>query len=259
MIAALGSDHIHNNKYCKKYKDGRFENLSKILNTIKRELKKLGVEVVRPKKSAELCRSLWLRDTFVNINNKLYLLPKSYSNYRRPEEELKTLNLDGHMLDLYMDGGDLIQENNNMFLGIGKRTDISAYNGLKEKFPKKNIIKINHTALHLDCCFCVLPKKNIVYSTRYIKSLPTAIRSEYNVRTVEEFIGDSVNSNLATNVLIIKNTLLAIDMKKFSKLYDYFESLGLNVVTIPFYNLWKDGGGIRCLTQWIDKSKLRII
>ena len=30
MIAALGSDHIHNNKYCKKYKDGRFENLSKI-------------------------------------------------------------------------------------------------------------------------------------------------------------------------------------------------------------------------------------
>ena len=69
-----------------------------------------------------------------------------------------------------------------------------------------------------------------------------------------------VNSNLATNVLIIKNTLLAIDMKKFSKLYDYFfESLGLNVVTIPFYNLWKDGGGIRCLTQWIDKSKLRII
>ena len=64
--------------------------------------------------------------------------------------------------------------------------------------------------------------------------------------------------NLGTNLLIIGNNIITIDIKKFYKFYDFLKTMGFNVILIPFFNLWKDGGGIRCLTQWIDKGNLTI-
>jgi len=258
MIIALGSPLIYKNKYCKKNKD-RFKNLKKILKSIENELTKLKITVISPTKNsnAKLCRSLWLRDTFINIDNNLFSLPNTLSKYRKPQEELKTFNITSHTLHLNMDGGDIIQHKNNIFIGIGKRTTIQSYNWLVKNFPNKNIIKIKHTALHLDCCFCVLPNNNILYSKKYIKKIPSAIKN-YKINLVEDFIDKGVNPNLATNILLINKTILAIDKIEFFGVYEFFVSLGLDVILIPFYNLWRDGGGIRCLTQWINKSNLTI-
>ena len=154
-----------------------------------------------------------------------------------------------------MEGGDIIQHENTIYIGIGKRTELKAYKWLKQTFPNKKIIKIVHHALHLDCCFCILPNNTIIYSKKYIKSFPSILRETHKVKTIEEFIDKKTNPNLATNLLIINNTILAIDLEKFHRFYDYLKSLGFKVILVPFYNIWKDGGGIRCMTNWLHKTK----
>tara|TARA_B100000902_G_scaffold112836_1_gene114077 strand:- start:1397 stop:2188 length:792 start_codon:yes stop_codon:yes gene_type:complete len=262
MKICIGSDIVYNNTICKKNKinTNNLAELPSVLLNIKKILNNLNIKVIQPKNvKVNTCMALWMRDSFINIDDKLYLLPNSYSKKRIPEEELKTINIEGEIVShIYIDGGDIIQHNNTIFIGIGTRTKLEAYEWLKKEFPNKNIIKINHSALHLDCCFCILPNNTIIYSKKYIKSFPSLLRKKYTVTCVEEFINKNTNPNLATNLLIINNTILAADLTKFHRFYNYLESQGFHVILIPYYNIWKHGGGIRCLTQWIEKDNLSI-
>ena len=63
------------------------------------------------------------------------------------------------------------------------------------------------------------------------------------------------DANLATNYLLIGNTIIVADKKKFDRLYRFMESLGIEVVRIPFTNIFKGGGGVRCMTQWYKMPK----
>jgi len=254
----LGSNIIYNKSKC--YNEQYFIKLSIVLKNIKHVLKNLNITVIQPINiKANTCRTVWVRDICINIDNKMYLLVNTHNVRRSFIEELKTLNIKGEILDnIYMEGGDIIQDGNTIYIGIGKRTDINAYKWLKQTFPKKKIIKIIHYARHLDCCFCVLPNNTIIYSKKYIKSFPSILRKTHTVKTVEEFIDKRTNPNLATNLLIINNTIIAIDLEKFHKFYDYLKSMGFNVILIPFYDVWKKGGGIRCITQWINKTNISI-
>ena len=142
---------------------------------------------------------------------------------------------------------------------MSDRTEKNSIEWFKKEFKKKEIIKIKHHALHLDCCFCVLPNQVIIYSKKYIKSFPSILRDRYKVYCIEDFMKDGEETNLGTNLLIIGNNIIAIDRKKFYKFYQFLESMDFNIIRIPFFNLWKDGGGVRCLTQWIDKGHLPIV
>ena len=67
---------------------------------------------------------------------------------------------------------------------------------------------------------------------------------------IEDILIDSVETNLATNFLIVGDTIITADKKKFKKLYEFLEKLGFKIILIPFENIATMGGGIRCLTQW---------
>jgi N-dimethylarginine dimethylaminohydrolase len=260
MKIVLGHPKLFNKKLCNNIE--HFKNLDKIIGNIKDELTKLDVEVIQPKNSQrkDISNALWFRDNFINVDNKLYLLNKTTSKERKPVEELSTINISGTKVDNYfIDGGDVIQHNDLIFVGLSDRTEKKSIDWFKKEFKKKEIIKITHHALHLDCCFCVLPNNLIIYSKKYIKSFPSFLKDRYKVHCIEEFMKEGEETNLATNILIIGKNIIAIDRKKFYKFYKFLQSMDFNLILIPFFNLWKDGGGIRCLTQWIDKGVLPVV
>ena len=259
-IIILGSEKIYDEKYCPK-NNKRFKDVKETLKVLKDILNKLDIKVLRPSKDSpsELCRSLWVRDTSINIDNNIYLIPHMVNvskKNRQPKEEVDTLPKEvigfAKRLseNIVLDGGDVIQENNKIFIGKGIRTDNSGYLWLKKEFPEKNIIQIEHSSLHLDNCFSVLPNNRILYSRKNIKSLPASVKNNYEIICVEDYIENRALPELAANILVFKNNLICADLRKFKKLYKHLENLGYIMHYVPFFDLYKDNGGVRCLTTW---------
>ena len=261
MSILLGSEYKYNKEFCKPLKYRRTIPLSKILKQIKKELEELNISVLRPKKKKmPFCTSLWTRDSFININNKLIMLPLQALATRHPDE-WKTIPAASKRRKMFPDspenleGGDVIQDGNRILVGLGKRTNNDGVSTLRKMFPNKKITVVNHCALHLDCCLMILPGKRLIYSTRYISNLPKILKSSYDCTTVESIIGKDTDPLLATNGLLIGNNIITTDQIKFKKFRNFLRSLGFNVIEIKYGTLWREEGGIRCLTQWLDKPR----
>ena len=105
----------------------------------------------------------------------------------------------------------------------------------------------------------ILPGNKILYSKKYIKKLPKYLTDNYKSKTVESIIGKDIDPLLATNGLIIGNNIITTDQAKFKKFRTYLRKEGFNVIEISYGNLWREQGGIRCLTQWLDKPDAQSI
>ena len=77
----------------------------------------------------------------------------------------------------------------------------------------------------------------------------------YDCKTIESIIGKEIDPLLATNGLLIGNNIITTDQIKFKKFRNFLRSLGFNVIEIKYGTLWREEGGIRCLTQWLDKPR----
>ena len=215
----------------------------------------LGINVIHVEN--KLKEIIWIRDIYVPIDN-LYLkcnLTKNSTmntdrsiefNYLKPFLK-KNKQIIEIPLNISFEGGDIIQEQNYIFVGIGMRTNIQIVSILKELFPQKIIIPIHHTALHLDCCFCILNNTLIFYDSKYIENieLPNVFKI-YDISS----IADS-GKYMATNFVQVGNTLIMSKIKKNATFRKILRSFGFNIVLINTQNIWKEGGSIRCLTQWL--------
>lgn len=247
ILVGRGDVYDSSNKKC--YKNFEGTPVKNITNNLSDILKNLDLKVRKPHmKKVDICHSLWVRDRGLFINNKLYF----FCDNR--EKELKTFPTEGIWVDkgVIIDGGDIIQDGKTIFVGQGKRTDKTGLIWIKKTFPTYNIVPIKHTALHLDCCFSVMPCNQILYSTRFISRFPQSLKKKYNYKTVESLIGREPNPNLATNNLIVGNNIITTDQPKFRKVREYIRTLNFNVIELKYSNLWTAGGGPRCLTQWLS-------
>lgn len=263
MSIILGSEHKYNTKFCKPLTYKRNIRLASVLKEIKSKLEDLGINVARPIiKNMPHCQTLWTRDSVINIDNQMLMLPLQSLETRHPDE-WRTIPVDRRKVfpdfPENLEGGDVIQDHDLILVGEGKRSNKKGIQKLKKMFPKKKIIDIKHTALHLDCALMILPENRILYSKRYIKKLPKYLKDNYQCKTVESIIGKDIDPLLATNGLIIGNNIITTDQTKFKKFRNYLRKLGYNVIEIRYGNLWREQGGIRCLTQWLDKPNTQLI
>ena len=79
-----------------------------------------------------------------------------------------------------LEGGDIIQNNEVIFIGIGKRTNKKGLSLIKS-ISNKKIYEINHSTIHLDCCLVLLKNNIIVYTKKYIKYIPNVISKKFNL------------------------------------------------------------------------------
>ena len=204
-------------------------------------------------KNYEICSQLWSRDYFVKIDNIYVLLPgnddKNIGSFRKYEYKTIENILNGKKIinnedNSKLEGGDIIQDEDNILIGHNERTNKNGILFIKNNFKNKNVISIKHKALHLDCCLCILNEKIILYSKKYIPHLPKLLNELYVCIELETIIGDKRDTNLALNFLIINNDhIVTAYNEKYEKLYSFLEFIKYKLYYVKNYELYKEGGG----------------
>jgi len=267
MSILLGTPYIYNKDFCSSntskivstsHKKSVLEQLEKVFDSLHIKVKR--IEHPKAKKLNNICSALWIRDIFVKIDNTYVLLPglqKGDDGLIRENEYMTVASLfPSHIKNdvsgSKMEGGDIIQDGNTILVGINKRTNKKGAAFLKYNFKQKKIITITHKSLHLDCCLCILHNNIILYSKKSVGKLPSQIESKYMCLDLETILGEKIDTNLALNFIIINKDIIVAYNSKFKPLHDFLELMGYTVHHIKFFNLHELGGGVRCLTQWIN-------
>lgn len=236
-------------------------------------LLKYDVQVLRPW-TLDNCNQVFARDVGFVIDDKIIncnIIPD-----REDEKEAYEVIYDGVAYNkiynlpekAHVEGGDVVLYNDIIFVGIytgddylqfkTARTNLYAYHFLKELFPHKTIIPLelnkNDTdprmgVLHLDCTFMpVSHNKAIVYRDGF--------RFEKDSQLIIDLFGNENVFEITTQEMYTMNTnvfsispQVVISEINFTRLNEHMESVwGLTVEKIPYHEISKMGGLLRCST-----------
>lgn len=249
------------------------EDIYKEMTLFERALLKHNVQVFRPW-NIDNCNQVFARDVAFVIDDKI--INSNIIPDRNDEKEAyeviynhisynKIYNLPEKA---HVEGGDVVLYNDIIFVGIytdsdysslkSARTNAYALSFLKELFPEKKFIPLElkkHDTdprkgiLHLDCTFMPVSRgKAILYKEGFIHSkdyhLLLDIFGKENVFEITQEEMYMMNSN----VFSISPTVI-VSEQNFHRLNRHMEeNWGMTVERIPYYEISKMGGLLRCST-----------
>lgn len=169
--------------------------------------------------------------------------------------------------EVHIEGGDVILWNEYIFIGTYKgsdykeyitaRTNMEGVRFIKELFPDKIVkefdlvkskIEARDNALHLDCCFQPVGKdKGIIYKRGFREEADYVFL--VNLFGKENLFHLSRNQmyNMNSNIFSI-DTNVVVSEKKFKKLNKWLRSNGFVVEEVPYAEIAKQEGLLRCST-----------
>ncbi|MGB7394327.1 MAG: arginine deiminase family protein [Pricia sp.] len=233
---------------------------------------KYGVKVYRPE-VLEDCNQIFSRDIAFVIGNKLIkanILPDRDKEVDAILHVLDKID-DSHILDppdeVHVEGGDVMPWNDYIFVGtytgddypdyITARTNKAAVDYIEEQFPDKTVksfeLRKSNTealqnALHLDCCFQPLGKgKAILHKNGFL------VEEEY--QWLVDFFGkenifeisEDEMYRMFSNVFSISPKVV-VSERNFIRLNDWLRQQGFTVEEIPYAEIAKQEGLLRCST-----------
>ncbi len=170
--------------------------------------------------------------------------------------------------DVHFEGGDVMLWNNHIFIGTYKgddyknyitaRTNMKGVNFIKNLFPNKivkefDLVKSNkdarENALHLDCCFQPVGKnKAIIHKEGF--------RNEADYQYLVDLFGmenlfhitKDEMYQMFSNVFSISNEVV-VSERNFTRLNDWLREQGFIVEEIPYAEIAKQEGLLRCSTM----------
>jgi N-dimethylarginine dimethylaminohydrolase len=173
---------------------------------------------------------------------------------------------------VHIEGGDVMLWNNYIFIGVYKgvdyknyitaRTNMYGVSFIKSLFPNKKVkefdlIKSNtearDNALHLDCCFQPVGKnKAIIYKDgfreiedyEYLVNL-FGLENLFHITREEMY-------NMCSNVFSIAPNVV-VSEKNFTRLNQWLQSQGFIVEAIPYAEIAKQEGLLRCSTLPLER------
>lgn len=155
--------------------------------------------------------------------------------------------------DTLLEGGDVMVDKGNLFVGISQRTNEKGYEFLKHHFGDQfNVIPLQCTSLtegenvlHLDCTFNPVGENLALIYKPGFETIPDEIRDNYEWIKVH----DREQAVLATNVLSLdKKTVISRNHPQFKRINDQMRNHGLEVIEIKFDGPPATGGSFRCCT-----------
>lgn len=168
---------------------------------------------------------------------------------------------------VHVEGGDVLLYNNYILVGTYSGSDYSAIktartnwdavNFLRDLFPEKKVVGIDliksttnakANALHLDCCFQPVGfGKAIIYKPAFTNSADYdflvdlfGFNNLFHVTTEEMY-------HMNCNVFSISPEVV-VSEKSFSRLNTWLTGQGLMVEQVPYSEIAKQGGLLRCST-----------
>ena len=255
------------------------EDITAEMGAFEKILRKHGVEVLRPK-LVENCNQIFSRDVGFVIDDKIVVsnvIPDRQEEIDAYEDIYSHI----HYKQIYnlpemvhVEGGDVVLWNEYIFVGQyafsdypqvkTARTNTLAIDYLKMIFPEKKIIPLNlrksdtdpnEGILHLDCTFMPVGKdKAIIYKPGFINPRDAerlvALFGKENVLELTREEMYWMNSNIfsiAPDIVVVE--------EHFTRLKAWLESWGATVETVPYREISKMGGLLRCSTLPLLRDK----
>ncbi|MDA8886405.1 arginine deiminase family protein [Bacteroidia bacterium] len=235
-------------------------------------LLKHDVEVLRPTNIDHL-NQIFTRDICFVIEDKL-VMPEIIKERQQEidgiQDYIKTFKTENILRapdGVRIEGGDVIIHNEYLFVGYANDKDFYGYktartnenglNFLKEKFPDKKVLGIElnksdyeprENALHLDCCFQPLGLGHALI-------FEDGFKNQTDLDKITEIFGSDKlikvsreeMYTMGCNVLSVAKNLV-ISERGFIRINDKLRSLGYTVEEIPYYQISKLEGLLRCST-----------
>lgn len=242
------------------------------MEAVNQVFKKYDVDVFRPK-HIENCNQIFTRDIGFVVDNVFVIsniLPDREVEINAIQYIIEQMDPDKVLRppeEVHIEGGDVMLHGDYIFVGtyrgvdyenlIIARTNVAAVAWLKETFPHKKVISFNlrkdnldpyNNALHLDCCFqpvgkdkCIIHKNGFLQEEEY-QYLIDFFGKENCFEITQEEMYD-MNSNIfsiAPDVVISE--------KNFTRLNTWLRSHGITVEEVPYAEISKQEGLLRCST-----------
>lgn len=234
---------------------------------------KYNVKVYRPN-LIENYNQIFSRDIAFVIDNKLFksnILPdreKEIDAIQYVLDQIDQRNIVKASDDIHFEGGDVMLWNNHIFIGTYKgddyknyitaRTNMKGVNFIKNMFPNKivkefDLVKSNtnakENALHLDCCFQPVGTNKAIIHKEGFRNI-----NDYNY-LVDLFgpenlfhITKDEMYQMFSNVFSISPEVV-VSEKNFVRLNNWLRKEGFTVEEIPYAEISKQEGLLRCSTM----------
>ena len=248
------------------------EDMMNEMAAFEKVLLKHNVKVYRPEIIPE-CNQIFTRDIAFVIGDQIVLsniLPER-------EEELQAIQfvLDqvdhAHIIappeEVHVEGGDVMVWKDHLFVGtytqddysdyITARTNAAAVAFLTEQFPNKTVVSFElrksnteakDNALHLDCCFQPVGNgKAILHENGFlIKEQYDWLVNFFGKENVFEITKQEMY-DMNSNIFSIAPDVI-VSEKNFTRLNDWLRAQGITVEEIPYAEIAKQEGLLRCST-----------
>lgn len=235
-------------------------------------LQKYGVQVYRPEIIRD-CNQIFTRDIGFVIDDvfiKANILPDRQAEFQAIEYIVKQMNPDKVVTppeEVHIEGGDVMPWNEHIFIGTYKgddykeqvtaRTNMAGVAFIQKLFPHKKVKEFDlvksktearDNALHLDCCFQPVGKdKAIIYKGGF--------RSEADYQYLVDIFGAENLFHIEreemyemnSNVFSISPDVV-VSEKHFRRLNTWLRAQGFTVEEIPYSEISKQEGLLRCST-----------
>lgn len=158
------------------------------------------------------------------------------------DEEISYFNL----VREHIEGGDVIVDQDTIYVGLSSRTDEKATAHLKRLLNKFNVVTIpfKEKYLHLDCVFNIVsPDVALIYPHALTKKDIELFASRYDLIEVSK----EEQFQLGTNVLSIGNKRV-ISLPVNKNVNEQLRARGFEVIEVDITEIIKSGGSFRCCT-----------
>lgn len=254
--------------------------IKKEFDAILAVFEKYNIEVIRPEKIKD-SNQVFARDVAFVIEDKfvcsniiedreeeIYALQHKIINKINPK---KVINLPE---DSHVEGGDVVLYDDYIFVGTYRgddyasyktaRTNYKAVRMLREYFPNKIVVafelKKNHddpreNILHLDCCFQPVGNgKAIIYKEGFIfQDDVEFIENLFGKGNLFEVTKEEMYE-MVPNIFSISPDVV-ISEKNFTRLNKQLREWGITVEEVPYFEISKMGGLLRCTTMPLRREK----
>jgi N-dimethylarginine dimethylaminohydrolase len=235
--------------------------------------KKYDVQVFRPK-VIKNCNQIFSRDIAFVIDDKIIranILPDREKEIQAIRYVWDQIDKENRIIlppECHVEGGDVMPWNDYIFVGtysgndypdlITARTNMDAVIALQELFPDKTVksfelrksnTNAKENALHLDCCFQPIGKgKAILHKNGFL------IEREYDwfvnffgKENIFEITKEEMY-HMNSNIFSISEDVI-ISEKNFIRLNTWLRSEGFTVEEVPYAEIAKQEGLLRCSTM----------
>lgn len=249
------------------------------MTALKEIFLKYDVEVYRPN-LVENCNQIFSRDVGFVIDDKIVVsnvIPNRENEmdaYKDIYSKIRYRQIFNLPEAAHIEGGDVILHNNYIFVGQyafpdypqikTARTNTLATDYLRILFPHKTIVPLNlrkndtdprEGILHLDCTFMpVGGNKAIIYKDGFVDPKDADfLVNLFGKENVFELSKEEMYY-MNSNIFSIAPDIVVVE-ERFTRLKAWLEGFGIKVETVPYYEISKMGGLLRCSTLPLRRDK----